>query len=81
MDYYRECGIPKPEPSALTKKRRDKLDARDERAAREAVRRRDHGKCRIPGCIERSQHLHHIIYRFEIEASTLGFAQSGKSLC
>lgn len=62
-DYYRSAPIPKPESRAFTKKRRDKLDAKDERAAREIVRKRDHGRCRIPGCTERAVHLHHIVYR------------------
>lgn len=56
-------GNPKPEPRAVTKRRREKLDAKDERAAREIVRKRDGGKCRIPGCSERATELHHIVYR------------------
>lgn len=63
MSYYRDCAIPKPEPRALTKKRRDKEDARDERAARWVTRQRDLGKCRVPGCGEKADHLHHIVYR------------------
>jgi hypothetical protein len=62
-DYYQTCGIPKPEPRIVKKKRHQKLDAKDERAAREIVRRRDKGKCSIPGCKERAIHLHHIVYR------------------
>lgn len=62
-DYYRTCAIPKPEPRCVTKKRRDKLDAKDERAAREICRARDKGRCRIPNCNERAVHLHHIVYR------------------
>lgn len=62
-DYYRTCAIPKPEPRCLTKKRRAKLDARNERACREIVRKRDLGKCRIPGCIDRATEQHHIEYR------------------
>src|SRR5262245_19075075 len=53
----------KPELRAITKKRQQKQDAKDERAAREIVRARDKGKCRIPGCRERALHLHHIVYR------------------
>lgn len=56
-------ALPKPEPRCVTKKRRDKLDAKDERACREIVRARDKGRCRIPNCNERSEHLHHIVYR------------------
>ncbi len=63
MSYYQDCAIPKPEPRIITKTRRAKMDAKDERAAREIVRKRDHGKCRIPGCTERAVHLHHIVYR------------------
>jgi 5-methylcytosine-specific restriction endonuclease McrA len=63
-DFYRTCAIPKPEPSCITKARKVKLDAKNERAAREIVRKRDGGKCRIPGCIERGgTEMHHIIPR------------------
>lgn len=37
--------------------------AEQEREARRLVRLRDHGKCKVPGCKERSEHLHHVIYR------------------
>ena len=67
-DYYRTCAIPKPEPRCVTKKRRDKVDARDERVCREIVRRRDMGKCRIPGCLERAVEAHHIVYRSKSKA-------------
>ncbi len=56
-------AIQKPEPRCVSKKRRDKEDSRDERAAREIVRARDGGRCRIPNCHERALHLHHIVYR------------------
>jgi 5-methylcytosine-specific restriction endonuclease McrA len=62
-DYYRTCAIPKPEPRCITKRRREKVDARDERACRAIVRKRDLGRCRIPGCIERATEAHHIVYR------------------
>lgn len=54
---------PKPEPRCVTKKTREKEDQRDERAARIAVKARDKGRCRIPGCGSTSDHLHHIVYR------------------
>lgn len=38
-------------------------DAQLERVARALVRRRDHGKCVVPGCKDRAEHLHHIVYR------------------
>jgi len=63
MDYYRVCGIPKPLPRCVEKKRKQKLDAKDERACREIVRARDKGRCRIPNCAERATELHHITYR------------------
>lgn len=65
MDMSPETGLrfAKPELSAKAKKRRDKQDQQNERAAREIVRKRDHGKCRIPGCKERSEHCHHIVFR------------------
>lgn len=62
-DYYRTCAIPKPEPRCVSKRRREKLDAKDERACREITRKRDGGKCRIPGCKEAATELHHITYR------------------
>lgn len=62
-DYYRSCPLPKPEPRCLTQRRRQKWDAQNERASREITRKRDKGKCRIPGCTEHATELHHIIPR------------------
>ena len=64
-DWLKEIpgSIQKPEPRVVTKKRRDKWDAKAERAAREIVRARDKGRCRIPNCHERAVHVHHIVYR------------------
>ncbi len=56
-------GFPKPEPRCVVKKRREKLDARDERACRWLTRQRDNGKCRIPNCRDKAAHLHHIVFR------------------
>ena len=61
--YYRRAPISKPEPRCLTKKRQEKLDAKNERAAREITRKRDKGRCRIPNCHEKAKHLHHIVFR------------------
>jgi 5-methylcytosine-specific restriction endonuclease McrA len=33
------------------------------RACRAAVKKRDKGRCVIPGCKEAAQHMHHIVYR------------------
>jgi 5-methylcytosine-specific restriction endonuclease McrA len=72
VDYSFLDNIPgairKPEPRVVTKKRREKIDAKDERACREIVRKRDGGKCRIPGCIERSTEAHHIVFRSKSKA-------------
>ena len=63
-DYYRSCAIPKPEPRCVTKKRKQKINIRDERACREIVRARDKGRCRVPNCNERDGlEMHHITYR------------------
>lgn len=53
----------KPEPRVLAKAAKVRDDAKQERECRAAVRKRDHGKCVIPGCKEASEHLHHITYR------------------
>ena len=34
-----------------------------ERACRAIGRKRDHGRCCVPGCRDRAEHLHHITYR------------------
>jgi len=62
-EWYRQAGIPKPEPRVVAKTRRDKQDAKNERACREITRKRDKGKCRIPGCTEHAQHWCHIVAR------------------
>src|SRR5262245_7870868 len=65
MDMTSSSGLkfPKAEPRIVAKKRKQKLDAKNERACREIVRARDGGRCRIPNCNERSEHLHHVVYR------------------
>lgn len=62
-DYYRSAPIAKPEARCVAKKRNQKLDAKNERAAREITRSRDKGRCRIPGCTEHATELHHIVPR------------------
>jgi len=61
--YYRRCAIPKPEIRAVTRKRRALQDAQAERICRDVTRKRDHGRCRIPGCRGGARALHHIVYR------------------
>lgn len=72
MDYswlkHVPGAITKPEPRVVTKRRQEKVDAKDERACREIVRARDKGHCRIPNCRERAVHLHHIVYRSKSKA-------------
>ena len=46
-----------------TKRERRLSEAEAERAARIAVRKRDGGRCVVPGCKEAAAHLHHIIFR------------------
>lgn len=63
---YSGFAIPKVKPGELRAelKRTKRLDkATEERICREIVKRRDKGKCVVPGCKERSEHLHHITYR------------------
>ena len=57
---YEGLASPKPEPRVIAKLRAKKWDAKNERACREITRKRDHGKCRIPGCKERADHWCHI---------------------
>ena len=54
--------FPKPTPIVLEKQRKKRTDQQAERICRAAVKARDHGVCRIPGCRERGE-LHHIIPR------------------
>lgn len=58
-------GLPfaKPEPRIVKKKEKQLAAAAQERACRLAVKKRDQGRCRVPGCRESGLHLHHIIYR------------------
>jgi len=65
MDMTRASGLrfPKQEPRVIAKLRAKKWDAKNERACREITRKRDGGKCRIPGCSEHATELHHIIPR------------------
>lgn len=79
IDMSPESGLTyaKPELSLKAKKRREKIDAQNERAAREIVRKRDLGTCRIPGCRERGEHLHHIVFR----SRSRGLRWNPKNLC
>ncbi len=63
MGYYQTAPIPKPEIGAVTRKRRDKVDAQAERVCRGIVTKRDHHRCVVPRCRQYGKHLHHIVYR------------------
>ena len=56
-------GFPKPRPRVLDRIQYKKDLAAKERACRIAVRKRDHGRCQIPGCRAASRHLHHVVFR------------------
>lgn len=63
---YSVFDIPKVKPGQSRAERRSSMrkdKAAQERACRAIVRKRDHGKCCVPGCKERAAHLHHITYR------------------
>lgn len=65
--FEQHGGIPKTpkgQKPIAEQKRSKRLDKQQqERECREKVRARDKGKCRIPGCKERAEHMHHITYR------------------
>lgn len=58
-------GLPfaKSTPRVVDRLARKKDLAKQERECRATVKRRDKGKCVIPGCKDASRHLHHITYR------------------
>jgi hypothetical protein len=56
-------AIPKGTPRVVTKRAKRLQDDKDEYAARRAVRARDGYRCAVPGCRDRGDHLHHIVYR------------------
>ena len=63
---YSVFAIPKVragESRAETKRSKRLSKAEQERICREIVKRRDKGKCVVPGCKDRSEHMHHITYR------------------
>lgn len=63
---YSLFAIPKSRPGdtrAEAKRAKRMANQSDERTCREAVQKRDKGKCVIPGCKDKSDHLHHITYR------------------
>jgi hypothetical protein len=79
---YSVFAIPKNGGRLVVEEKRSKRLSHDdaERICREAVRKRDHGKCVIPGCKEAAAHQHHIVYRSRSRA--LKYAHGNRcSLC
>ncbi len=60
---YSQLAIPKGEPRVIRRRDKRLSLAQLERQCRTEVRKRDKGKCVVPGCRERAVHLHHIVYR------------------
>lgn len=63
---YSVFDIPKsPKGQSRVEMKRDKrlTNAAQETLCRSQVKARDKGRCVVPGCKERSVHLHHIVYR------------------
>lgn len=58
-----QLAYPKGTPRVVDRIERKRELASQERACRQAVKKRDHGRCVIPGCRDASKHLHHILYR------------------
>lgn len=56
-------GFPKPRARVLDRLKYKRDLAAQERACRIAVRKRDKGKCIVPGCRDASKHLHHVTFR------------------
>jgi hypothetical protein len=61
-------AIPKGTPRVVTKRAKRLDDETQEREARAAVRQRDGMRCSVPGCREKGEHLHHIVYRSRSKA-------------
>jgi hypothetical protein len=53
----------KPAPRVVGQRTKRLDAATKERLCREAVNKRDKGKCVVPGCKEHGPHKHHIVYR------------------
>ena len=56
-------AYPKARARVLDRIQRKADLAQQERLCRAAVKKRDHGRCQVPGCREASRHLHHITFR------------------
>lgn len=61
-------AIPKGTPRVESKRQKRLTGEQLEAAARKAVRARDGMRCSVPGCREKGEHLHHIVYRSRSKA-------------
>jgi 5-methylcytosine-specific restriction endonuclease McrA len=79
IDYSR-FAIPKGPLHVEVQRAKRLTEAQAERACRSAVRKRDRGRCVVPGCKEKATALHHVVYRSQSKA--LKFSPSNVcSLC
>ena len=60
---YGALAYPKGELRVEAKRAKRLTMAETERICRDAVKKRDKGRCVVPGCKEASAHLHHVVYR------------------
>ena len=58
-----ELAFPKGTPRVVDRIAKKRDYAKQERECRAAVKKRDHGRCVVPGCKEFSRHVHHIVFR------------------
>ena len=56
-------AVPKHRPRVLDRMEQKRELAKQERACRAAVKKRDKGRCVVPGCKKKSAHLHHLVFR------------------
>lgn len=56
-------GFPKGTPRLVERISKKRDLAKMERDCRAAVKKRDKGRCVVPGCREAAQHMHHILFR------------------
>jgi hypothetical protein len=76
IDYSR-FAIPKGPLHVEVQRAKRLTEAQAERACRSAVRKRDRGRCVVPGCKEKATALHHVVYRSQSKA--LKFSPSNVS--
>ena len=60
---YSKFAISKGTPRIVDRIQQKKDLAAKERACRLAVKKRDKGRCVVPGCRDAAVHMHHVTYR------------------